>query len=100
MKSFDTLTKELNGESVVNEDLDAQYDALIQKLQEAKENHTPINEGLFSSILGGATMASFGPAVMTAVCNALGIDVKGALGNLMTSRLILTAVGAKIGWRV
>ena len=34
----------------------------------------------------------------SSLCNALGVDLKGPLGSLMTSRIILTAVGAKVGW--
>lgn len=77
---------------IVNEDLDRQYDSIIEKLQDAKMNKTPIDEGLLGA-LGGITV---GPAVMRAVCDALGINQKGALGNLMTSRLVLTAIGAKL----
>jgi predicted methyltransferase MtxX (methanogen marker protein 4) len=68
------------------------------KLQEAKENNIPLEEGLLTGLIGGIAGAAFGPKVMTAVCNALGIDLKGPLGSLMTSRIILTAVGAKVGW--
>lgn len=74
------------------------YDELIGKLQEAKENGTPLDEGLLTGLLGGVAGATIGPSVMKAVCKALGIDERGPLGNLMTSRLILTAVGAKVGW--
>lgn len=73
------------------------YDDLIAKLQEAKENNIPLEEGLLTGLIGGIAGAAFGPKVMTAVCNALGIDLKGPLGSLMTSRIILTAVGAKVG---
>lgn len=95
MRSIKDLSQQ-----TVTEDLTEQYNGIIRKLEEARDSNTPIDEGLFSSILGGTAGATFGPAVMKAVCNALGIDVKGALGNLMTSRLILTTVGAKLGWRV
>jgi hypothetical protein len=74
------------------------YDELIGKLQEAKENGTPVNEGILTGLLGGVVGATVGPTVMKAICNALGIDLKGPLGNLFTSRLILGAVGAKVGW--
>lgn len=78
----------------------AVYDDAIERLRSAKEQGIPLEEGLFSSILGGAAGMTFGPAVMKAVCEALGVDVKGTFGSLLTSRIILTAVGAKIGWRV
>lgn len=96
MKSLEEITNE----TPIVEELDRQYDEIIYKLQEAKQNHQPIDEGLFSSILGGAAGLTFGPAVMGAICDSLGVDKKGALGSLLTSRLILTAVGAKIGWKV
>lgn len=76
----------------INESLNVQYDNIIKILQEAKTNQLPIDEGLIG-MLGGVTV---GPALMRAVCSALGINEKGALGNLMTSRLVLTAIGAKL----
>lgn len=75
------------------------YDDLITKLQEAKENGMPIDEGLFGSIFGGITGAVAGPAIGRAVCKALSIDERGMLGNLLTSRLFLTALGGYIGWK-
>lgn len=90
--------QEIANESVQQINEAQMYDDIIAKLQEAKENKVPLDEGLITGIIGGIAGATFGPKVMTAVCNALGIDVKGPLGNLMTSRLILTAVGTKVGW--
>jgi len=37
---------------------------------------------------------------MKAICKALGINETGPLGSLFTSRLILTAVGTSVGWKV
>jgi len=89
----------INGqEGQVTEELS--YDNIIQKLQEAKENNIPIEEGLFGAIVGGLTGATFGPKLGNAICSALGIDPKGTLGNLITSRLVLTAIGAKIGMKI
>ena len=76
------------------------YDNVIQKLQEAKENNIPIEEGLFGAIVGGLTGATFGPKLGAAICSALGIEPKGTLGSLITSRLVLTAIGAKIGMKI
>lgn len=92
--------EELANQEVVTEDLDKQYDNLIQLLQEAKENQTPIDEGLFGALFGGLAGATAGPAIMKTVCHVLGVDEKGAFGSLLTSRLILTAMGAKLGWRM
>ena len=82
----------------INEDLT--YDDIIQKLNEAKENNIPIDEGIVGAIAGAAGGLIFGPKVMTTICNVLGIDVKGALGSLMTSRLIVTAAATKLGYRL
>ena len=82
----------------LNEEQQA-YDNLIQILQEAKANNTPIDEGLGKAILGGLAGATVGPMVMKGVCSVLGINENGALGNLMTSRVILTALGGYLGWK-
>jgi len=84
----------------ITEDLDKQYDKIIETLQKAKEEKTPIDEGILGALVGGVTGFTFGPKVMNAICSALGIDPKGALGSLMTSRLIMTAVAGKIGARL
>lgn len=84
----------------ITEDLDIQYDKIIEALQKAKEEKTPIDEGILGALVGGATGFVFGPKVMNAICSAMGIDPKGALGSLMTSRLIMTAVAGKIGARI
>lgn len=81
----------------INED--ALYDNLINGLQKAKEEGKPLNEGILMGLLGGTTAAIAGPTIMKAVCNVLGIDQKGPLGSLMTSRLILTAMAGKLGMR-
>lgn len=75
------------------------YDDIIAKLQEAKENDVPLEEGLLGAVVGGLAGATFGPKVMKAVCKALGVDEKGPFGSLLTSRLILTAVGTSVGWK-
>ena len=85
MKSIEEIAE-------IDETLNNTYDNLIGRLQEAKEKQLPIDEGLVG-MLGGVTI---GPALMRAVCGALGINEKGALGNLMTSRLVLTAIGSKL----
>ena len=75
------------------------YDTLIAKLQEAKDNNIPIEEGIIGSLVGGLTGLTFGPKVMKAVCKALGVDEKGPFGSLLTSRLILTAIGTSLGYK-
>ena len=76
------------------------YDNVIQKLQEAKEAGTPIDEGILGAIGGAILGAAWGPKLGNAICSALGIDPKGTLGSLMTSRLVLGAIGGKMGWKL
>ena len=75
------------------------YDEIINILTEAKNSNTPIDEGIGKALLGAAAGATVGPMVMKAVCKVLGITENGALGNLMTSRLILTALGSYLGYK-
>ena len=84
----------------ITEDLDTQYDKVIESLQKSKEKQIPIDEGILGALVGGAGGLVFGPKVMNAICSALGIDPKGALGSLMTSKLIMTAVAGKLGTRL
>lgn len=91
MKKLETIVK-------INEDKIA-YDEMIQTLTEAKENNIPLDEGIGKAILGAAAGVTVGPAIMKAVCKVLGISEGGALGNLMTSRLVLTALGGYLGYK-
>lgn len=75
------------------------YDDMISGLQRAKEEGQPLTEGILTGLLAGSAAFAVGPSIMKAVCNTLGIDLKGPLGSLMTSRLILTAMAAKLGFR-
>lgn len=93
MKNFKTVYDE----NIITEDVMI-YDDIINRLQEAKNNNTPINEGIITGLLGGIAGATVGPAIMKAICQALGISLEGHLGKLITSKIVLGAVGAKIGW--
>lgn len=73
------------------------YDEVIQKLNEAKESGMPLDEGIMGAVIGGLTGMTIAPAIMKALCKVLGIDPKGQFGNLLTSRLILTALGVELG---
>lgn len=95
MKSIEDIANNMDNIQINESQL---YDELIKNLQEAKNNEVLLHEGILTGLLGGAIGATVGPTIMKAVCNALGIDIKGPLGSLMTSRLILTTVGAKVGW--
>ena len=96
MKTMTDLKNEQ--QALLQEELVA-YDDMIKLLQEAKEAGKPIDEGFFGAIFGGITGVAFGPSVMKAVCKVLGINDKGPLGNLMTSKLVLAALAAEIGWK-
>jgi len=82
----------------INEDLT--YDNIIEKLMEAKENDVPIEEGILGAIGGAILGASFGPKLGAAICKALGVDQKGAFGSLLTSRLVMGAIGTSMGWKI
>lgn len=92
--------EEIVRETEITEDLDIQYDRVIEALQKAKEEKTPIDEGLLGAIVGGAAGLTFGPRIMNAICEVLGINPRGSLGSLMTSRVVMTAIAGKIGARV
>lgn len=82
----------------INEEQQA-YDDIIKALNEAKENNIPLDEGIGKAILGAAAGVTIGPTIMKSVCKVLGISESGALGNLMTSRLVLTALGGYLGYK-
>lgn len=95
MKSIQEIVDNTN---IINEE-QITYDEIIKVLQESKENNIPIDEGVVKALLGGVAGATVGPSIMKAVCKVLGISESGALGNLMTSRLILTALAGYLGWK-
>ena len=69
------------------------YAVLVEKLERGEE----IDEGFFGALAGGAVGALIGPAIRKAICKVLGIEPKGTLGKLMTSRLVTTALGIALG---
>lgn len=76
-----------------------QYDEVIKKLQEAKENGMPIEEGILGALTGGIVGMTMGPKIMKGICKILGIDERGQFGSLLTSRMITTALGTYMGWK-
>lgn len=94
MKSIEEIAKE----SIVTEELS--YDMLIQKLNEAKENNVPIDEGIFGAIGGAVLGAALGPKLCGAICKALGVDPKGTFGSLLTSKLVMGSIGTTMGWKL
>jgi hypothetical protein len=93
MKSIEEIANDSINEELV-------YDNIIQKLNEAKENDVPIEEGILGAIGGAILGASFGPKLGAAICKALGVDQKGAFGSLLTSRLVMGAIGTSMGWKI
>lgn len=79
------------------------YDYIIESFKQAQEENKPLSdtmdEGLFGALMGGAIGATVGQSIMKAVCKCLGIDEKGTLGNLLTSKLVLSAMGAQLGYK-
>lgn len=82
----------------INEDLT--YEDIIQKLNEAKEAGTPIDEGIFGALIGGVTGLTMGTKIGNAICKALGIDPKGTLGSLITSKLVMGSVLGTLGYKI
>ena len=82
----------------INEDLT--YEDIIQKLNEAKEAGTPIDEGILGAIGGAVLGAAIGPKLGAAICKALGVDQKGTFGSLLTSKLVMGAIGTSMGWKI
>ena len=76
-----------------------QYDDVITRLNEAKEQGMPIEEGIIGALVGGVAGVTLAPSLMKAVCKVLGVDTKGQFGSLLTSRLVLGAVCAELGWK-
>ena len=97
MKTIEELVNIENNDQITEE---LTYDSIIQKLTEAKENGTPVNEGLFGAIGGAILGSTYGPKLGAAICKALGVDPKGSFGSLLNSKLIMGAIGAAMGWKL
>lgn len=71
---------------------------LLEHLEDSnKSAGEAIEEGMIGGILGGMTGAMIAPGIMKSICKVLGISENGTLGQLLTSKLVLGAVGAHIG---
>lgn len=99
-----SITEKINEQEVIENPIqikeDLSYDDIIQKLQEAKENDLPIEEGVLGAIGGVVLGAAFGPKLGGAICKALGCDPKGAFGSLLTSKLVMGSIGGVMGWKL
>lgn len=94
--------KSLN-ESIINSGKKVNlYNSICEGVKLVKKTKKPIDnyidEGLIAGALGALAGISFGPAIGKALCNALGIG-KGVLYDLMTSKLVNSAVCTKLGLR-
>ena len=56
-----------------------------------------LNESLIKRVVGGAVGLALGKKIAKAVAKALGISPSGVLYKTMTSRAVLTAIGASFG---
>lgn len=69
------------------------YESILNKIEKGEE----IEEGFLGGLVGGAAGALVGPAIGKAICKALGIDERGTLGKLLTSRVVTAAIGVALG---
>ena len=79
------------------------YDYIVEANEIAKQEGVPfeevMDEGLFSALVGGAVGSTVGQSIMKAICKCSGIDEKGTLGSLLTSKIVLAAMGTELGYR-
>lgn len=78
------------------------YNYIVESAEIAREQNMPlqdvIDEGLFGALIGGTVSATIGKSIMEAVCKVLGIDTNGTFGKLLTSQVVLGALGAQLGY--
>lgn len=78
------------------------YNYIVESAELAKKENTSLDnvldEGIFSALLGGTAGATVGPAIGRAICKVLGVQENGVLGNLLTSRVVLAALGYELGY--
>ncbi len=102
MKTFEEAKNlDLLEESVdlmfLTESEKAEAERIYKELKEAVDIHgiEGIDEGILSSIIGGAAGFIIGPTIGKIIANALGVE-KGILYDMFTSRLVSTALGAAV----
>jgi len=108
MRSFDEIVKDSNittktlNEFIVLSDTDFSFlnESEKQEVQEilhkfGNKRVDELDEGILGSILGGLAGFIVGPAIGKVIANALGID-RGIIYDMLTSRLVSTALGAAI----
>lgn len=87
MKNINNL-KEINNNELENQ-LFEEYKQILN------ENNIQLDEGIIKTLAGAGVGHIMGPALGKAICKALGIE-KGILYDLMTSKLVTTAIGAAL----
>lgn len=65
------------------------YNILLEKLNKGED----IDEGLLTGLLGAGLGALGAATIMKSICKALGISEEGALGKLLTSKLVMASIG-------
>jgi len=65
--------------------------------EEINESLSKLDEGILGSILGGIGGLAFGKSIGKLLADTLGIKEKSPLYNVLTSRLVATAIGAALG---
>jgi len=103
MKSFnEAVNPQTLNEFIKLEDTDFDYlnESERQEVQDiltkfGDKKIAELDEGILGSILGGLTGFVVGPAIGKIIANTLGIQ-KGVLYDMLTSRLVGTALGAAV----
>ena len=95
LRTFDQVLKDRENkddEEENSEFTEEQYEALKEFLL-----GNTLNEALLGSILGGITGFALGKRVGKIIADVLGLKEKSTLYNLLTSRLVATAIGVALG---
>lgn len=74
--------------------------SLLESVESSKTPGQALEEGLLGGIVGGIAGATLAPAIMKSICKILGIQENGTLGQLLTSKLVLSAIGAQLGLKM
>ena len=74
--------------------------SLLESVESSKSPGQALEEGILGGIVGGIAGATLAPAIMKTICKVLGIQENGTLGQLLTSKLVLGAMGAQLGLKV
>jgi len=97
MKTYTEQKQVLNENHLeyLTEEENTQIESVIEEWIAAGGKVENLDEGFFGKLVGGAAGFLVGPAIGKIVAKALGIT-EGPLYNVLTSRLVSTALGAAI----